>query len=79
MNDADKLDGHWLILRISSGDLPGKHLLTVAVQEPVAEPSVDEHSLKDAVAVYLRFAHYCWLAFKEGRKAYLRSLMYNIN
>ena len=51
MNDAGKLDRHWHILRISSDDLPGKHLLTVAVQEPVAEPSVDEHSLKGAVAV----------------------------
>ena len=54
MSDAAKLDRHWHILRISSDDLPGKHLLTDAVQEPVAEPSVDEHSLKDAVAVYLR-------------------------
>ena len=54
MNDAAKLDRHWHILRISSDDLPGKHLLTDAVQEPVAEPAADEHSLKDAVAVYLR-------------------------
>ncbi|MDB4053188.1 site-specific integrase [Octadecabacter sp.] len=54
MSDAAKLDRHWHILRISSDDLPGKHLLADAVQEPVAEPSVDEHSLKDAVAVYLR-------------------------
>jgi hypothetical protein len=42
------------MLRISSDDLPGKHLLIDAVQEPVAEPAADEHSLKDAVAVYLR-------------------------
>ncbi|CRK76806.1 tyrosine recombinase XerC [Nereida ignava] len=54
MSDAAKLDRHWHILRISSEDLPGKHLLTDAVQEPVAEPAVDEYSLKDAVAVYLR-------------------------
>ena len=54
MSDAAKLDRHWHILRISSDDLPGKHLLTDAVQEPVAEPAADEHSLKDAVAVYLR-------------------------
>ena len=53
-SDAAKLDRHWHILRISSDDLPGKHLLTEAVQEPVAEPAADEHSLKDAVAVYLR-------------------------
>jgi integrase len=54
MSDAAKLDRHWHILRISSEDLPGKHLLTEAVQEPAAEPAADEHSLKDAVAVYLR-------------------------
>ena len=54
MSDAAKLDRHWHILRISSDDLPGKHLLTDAVQEPAAEPAGDEHSLKDAVAVYLR-------------------------
>jgi integrase len=54
MSDAAKLDRHWHILRISSDDLPGKHLLTDAVQEPAAEPAADEQSLKDAVAVYLR-------------------------
>ena len=54
MSDAAKLDRHWHTLRISSDDLPGKHLLTDAVQEPVAEPATKEHSLKDAVAVYLR-------------------------
>ena len=37
MSDAAKLDRHWHILRISSDDLPGKHLLTDAVQEPSAE------------------------------------------
>jgi integrase len=54
MSDASKLDRHWHILRISSEDLPGKHLLADAVQEPAAEASVDTHSLKAAVAVYLR-------------------------
>ena len=54
MSDAAKLDRHWHILRISSEDLPGKHLLADAVQEPAAEASVDTHSLKAAVAVYLR-------------------------
>jgi integrase len=58
ISDAAKLDRHWHVLRISSDDLPGKHLLTDAVQEPVAEPSVDEHSFKDAVAVYLRLKGY---------------------
>jgi integrase len=54
MSDASKLDRHWHILRISSEDLPGKHLLADAVQEPAAEASVDTHSLKAAVTVYLR-------------------------
>jgi len=54
MGDAAKLDRHWHILRISSDDLPGKHLLTDGVQEPAAEASIDDHSFKAAVAVYLR-------------------------
>ena len=54
MGDAAKLDRHWHILRISSDDLPGKHLLTDGVQEPAAEVSIDDHSFKAAVAVYLR-------------------------
>jgi len=54
MSDAAKLDRHWHILRISSDDLPGKHLLADAVQESAAVSSIDDHSLKAAVAVYLR-------------------------
>ena len=54
MGDAAKLERHWHILRISSHDLPGKHLLADAVQEPPAETSIDDHSFKAAVAVYLR-------------------------
>ena len=54
MSDAAKLDRHWHILRISSDDLPGKHLLADAVQGPAAEASIDDHSFKAAVAVYLR-------------------------
>ena len=54
MNDAAKLDRHWHILRISSDDLPGKHLLADAVQESPAVTSIDDHSFKAAVAVYLR-------------------------
>jgi len=54
MSDAAKLDRHWHILRISSDDLPGKHLLNDAVQESAAVSSIDDHSLKAAVAVYLR-------------------------
>jgi len=53
VNDAAKLDRHWHILRISSDDLPGKHLLADAFLEPPAETSID-HSFKAAVAVYLR-------------------------
>jgi integrase len=54
MSDAAKLDKHWHILRISSDELPGKHLLADAIQQPPAEASIDDHSLKAAVAVYLR-------------------------
>ena len=54
MNDAAKLDRHWHILRISSDDLPGKHLLKDAKDEPVADNETTRYSLKDAVAVYLR-------------------------
>ena len=54
MSDATKLGRHWHILRISSDELPGKHLLADAVQDSVAEASIDDYSLKAAVAVYLR-------------------------
>jgi hypothetical protein len=54
MSDAAKLDRHWHILRISSDDLPGKHLLADAVHEPVANASIDDHSFKAAVSIYLR-------------------------
>ena len=54
MSDAAKLDRHWHILRISSDELPGKHLLADAVREPQAEASIDDHLFKAAVAVYLR-------------------------
>ena len=54
MSDAAKLDRHWHILRISSDELPGKHLLANAVQDPIAEPSNENHSFKAAVAIYLR-------------------------
>ena len=53
MSDATKLDRHWHILRITSDDLPGKHLLRDIAEEPVAEPPAECPSLKDAVAVYL--------------------------
>ena len=46
MSDAAKLDRHWHILRISSDELPGKHLLADAVQEASVEASIEDHSLK---------------------------------
>ncbi|MDC0136418.1 site-specific integrase [Sulfitobacter sp.] len=54
MSDAAKLDRHWHILRISSDEFPSKHLLADAVQESVTVASIDDYSLKAAVAVYLR-------------------------
>ena len=57
-SDAAKLDRHWHILRISSDDLPGKHLLRDITKETVSEPPNECPSLKDAVAVYLRLKGY---------------------
>ena len=54
MSDAVKLDRHWHILRISSDDLPGKHLLADAVEADIIDTPKDDHSLKASVAVYLR-------------------------
>jgi len=54
MRDAAKLDRHWHFLRISLDDLPGKHMLKDAKDEPVADNETTRYSLKDAVAVYLR-------------------------
>ena len=45
MSDATKLDRHWHILRISSDDLPGKHLLADAIQEQTAEASISEANI----------------------------------
>ena len=54
MNDAAKLDRHWHIIRISSDDLPGKHLLAgLVTDEPVVQVN-ESYSFKAAVAVYLR-------------------------
>ena len=54
VNDAAKLDRHWYILRISSDDLPGKHLLAGAGHVTSDQPSADEYSFKAAAAIYLR-------------------------
>jgi integrase len=54
VNDAAKLDRHWYILRISSDDLPGKHLLNDAVLESAADAPINDYSFKAAVTVYLR-------------------------
>jgi len=54
MSDAAKLDRHWHILRISSNDLPGKHLLAGVGQFTANEQSANNHSFKAAVALYMR-------------------------
>ena len=54
VSDAAKLDRHWHILRISSDDLPGKHLLADAVEADTIDTPKADHSLKASVAVYLR-------------------------
>ena len=50
MSDGAKLDRHWHIMRMSSDDVPGKHLLEEAEPKGVGQGS----SLSDAVALYLR-------------------------
>jgi integrase len=50
MNDAAKLDRHWHIMRMSSDEVPGKHLL----EEPAEKNVGQGPSLSDAVALYLR-------------------------
>ena len=54
MSDAAKLDRHWHILRISSNDLPGKHLLAGVGQVTANEQSANNYSFKAAVALYMR-------------------------
>ena len=54
MIDASKLDRHWHILRVSSDDLPGRHLLAGAGHVTSDQPSADDYSFKAAVAIYLR-------------------------
>ena len=54
VNDAAKLDRHWYILRISSDDLPGKHLLNDAVLVSAADAPINDYSFKAAVTIYLR-------------------------
>ena len=54
MSDAAKLDRHWHILRVSSEDLPGKHLLAGAGHVTSDQPSAGDYSFKAAVAIYLR-------------------------
>ena len=50
MSDAAKLDRHWHIMRMSSDDVPGKHLLEEAEQKDVGQGP----NLSDAVALNLR-------------------------
>ena len=46
MSDAAKLDRHWHIMRVSSDDLPGKHLLAGAGQSAALAPTDVDHSFK---------------------------------
>ena len=50
VSDAAKLDRHWYMMRMSSDDLPGKHML----DETGSSSEVGGYKLSDAVAVYLR-------------------------
>ncbi len=50
VSDAAKLDRHWYMMRMSSDDLPGKHML----DEAGSSSEVGGYKLSDAVAVYLR-------------------------
>ena len=50
LSDAAKLDRHWYMMRMSSDDLPGKHML----DEAGSSSEVGGYKLSDAVAVYLR-------------------------
>ena len=54
MNDAAKLDRHWHIMRISSDEVPGKHLLKLSDEHDSNELVKSGPTLSDAVAVYLR-------------------------
>ena len=71
MSDAAKLDRHWHILRISSDDLSGKHLLADAVQEPAAEASIDDHPFK--VSVRLSCGYLIDCCGMKNLKDYVRS------
>ena len=50
VSDAAKLDWHWYMMRMSSDDLPGKHML----DEAGSPNQVEGYKLSDAVSVYLR-------------------------
>ena len=50
VSDAAKLDRHWYMMRMSSDDLPGKHML----DEAGSPNQVEGYKLSDAVSVYLR-------------------------
>ena len=54
MNDAAKLDRHWHIMRISSDEVPGKHLLKLSDEPDSNELVKSGPTLSDAVSVYLR-------------------------
>ena len=54
MNDAAKLDRHWHIMRMSSDDIPGKHLLANAESEQKRSQAEQSPNVLEAVEVYKR-------------------------
>ena len=50
MSDSAKLDRYWYMMRMSSDDLPGKHML----DEAGSSSEVGGYKLSDAASVYLR-------------------------
>jgi len=54
MNDAAELDRHWHIVRISSDEVPRKHLLKLSDEHDSNELVESGPTLSDAVSVYLR-------------------------
>ena len=51
MSDAAKLDRHWHIMRISSDEVPGKHLLKLSDEHDSNELVKSGPILSDAVSV----------------------------
>ena len=54
MSDAAKLDRHWHIMRMSSDDIPGMHLLANVENEQKRSQAEQSPSVLAAVEVYKR-------------------------